>query len=256
MKNIIIELKSANIRDTFKDFSISFVKNNITSISGPNNCGKTTLMRTLAGILNIDSTFFDKKKYSSYSIKELNKNIQCIIPDEIAFVYDTVESNLDNKLNNDELLKKLKLNKLKAKKIDKLEFSELIKLKLFICLINKPKILLLDDIYKYLTSEDSNIVKKVLKDYQNNYDLTIIQTISNLNDSLESDYLYIINNSKIVLEGRPLEILQNDNVINKIGLELPFLMDLSVKLRDYEVVSRIITNEKELVEEIWKEESK
>ncbi len=249
MNKPIIELKNINLNSTFQDFSISFNKNTITSISGPNNCGKTTLIRILAGIIDIDSIYLNKKKYSSYSIKEINETIQYIIPNEITFIYDRVENILDYD-SNSELIKKLKLSKIKSKKIIDLELSELIKLKLLICLNNNPQVLLLDDIYKYLTKEDINIVKKVLKDYKN---LTIIQTVSDLTDSLDSDYLYIINNSQIILEGEPLEILQNDNIINKIGLELPFLIDLSVKLRDYELVSRIITNEKELVEEIWKD---
>lgn len=249
MNKPIIELKNINLNSTFQDFSISFNKNTITSISGPNNCGKTTLIRILSGIIDIDSIYLNKKKYSSYSIKEINESIQHIIPNEITFIYDRVENILDYD-SNIELIKKLRLSKIKSKRIMDLEISELIKLKLLICLNNNPQVLLLDDIYKYLTKEDTNIVKKVLKDYKN---LTIIQTISDLNDSLDSDYLYIINNSQIILEGEPLDILQNDNIINKIGLELPFLIDLSVKLRDYELVTRIITNEKDLVEEIWKD---
>ena len=51
-------------------------------------------------------------------------------------------------------------------------------------------------------------------------------TTSDLNETLYSDYLYIINDSKIIIEGNPIEVLEKDNIINKAGLNLPFMIDL------------------------------
>ena len=66
------------------------------------------------------------------------------------------------------------------------------------------------------------------------------------------DNLCIINKGKIVLKGEPLRVLDKDNVLNKIGLEVPFMIDLSVKLKDYQLVNKIILNQEEMIEELWK----
>ena len=64
--------------------------------------------------------------------------------------------------------------------------------------------------------------------------------------------LCIINKGKIALKGEPLRVLDKDNVLNKIGLEVPFMIDLSVKLKDYQLVNKIILNQEEMIEELWK----
>ena len=79
----------------------------------------------------------------------------------------------------------------------------------------------------------------------------IIMTISNLEDSLYSDYLYIIDNEKIILKGAPLDVLEKDNILNKLGLELPFMLDLSVKLRDYDLISALELDQERLVDKLW-----
>ena len=56
----------------------------------------------------------------------------------------------------------------------------------------------------------------------------------------------------IILEGEPLEVLQRDNIINKAGLEVPFMIDLSVKLRDYDLVSSIELDQDRMVDILWK----
>ena len=82
----------------------------------------------------------------------------------------------------------------------------------------------------------------VLKKFQEKMDLTIIITTSNLEMALQSDYIYVIDNNTIALEGPPLGVLQKDNILNRLGLELPFIVDLSVKLRDYDLISDISMN--------------
>lgn len=89
-------------------------------------------------------------------------------------------------------------------------------------------------------------------DYRSENEISIIMTVSNLEDSLSGDYLYIIKDSKVVLKGKPIDVLEKDNVINKIGLELPFMIDLSVKLRDYELITNIETDMDRLVNILWK----
>lgn len=91
-----------------------------------------------------------------------------------------------------------------------------------------------------------------LNTYREENKISIIMTCSNLDDSLYGDYLYVIKDSQIILEGKPLEVLENDNIINKVGLELPFMIDLSVKLRDYELLTTIETDMDRMVNILWK----
>ena len=104
---------------------------------------------------------------------------------------------------------------------------------------------------EYLGMESTDILKE-LKEFQLENNMTIIMTTMNLEETLESDYLYIIADSKIILEGAPQQVLEHDNVLNKLGLELPFMMDLSVKLRDYDVLKEIELDMDRMVEKLWK----
>ena len=77
-------------------------------------------------------------------------------------------------------------------------------------------------------------------------------TISDLEYSLSSDKLYILNEGIFMLEGDPLSILEKDNILNKIGLKIPFMIDLSVKLRDYDLVKDIELDMDGMVDTLWK----
>lgn len=77
-------------------------------------------------------------------------------------------------------------------------------------------------------------------------------TATNLDISIETDYLYIIDKGNLELEGKPLEVLKNDNVINKIGLNIPFMIDLSVKLKDYDLIDKVELDYDRMIETLWK----
>ena len=99
--------------------------------------------------------------------------------------------------------------------------------------------------------EDVKRVIEILKQYQQE-NTTIVLITSSLEIALLSDYLYVINESKIMIEGNPIEIIEKDNIMNKAGLNLPFMIDLSVKLRDYELVNCIEQDKDRMVDLLWK----
>ena len=55
-----------------------------------------------------------------------------------------------------------------------------------------------------------------------------------------------------MIEGNPIEIVEKDNIMNKAGLNLPFMIDLSVKLRDYELINCIEQDKDRMVDLLWK----
>ena len=87
--------------------------------------------------------------------------------------------------------------------------------------------------------------------YKEKYGLTLLITTINLEISLYTDFIYIIEQGKIALNGTPFNVLQKDNTINKIGLSLPFMIDLSVKLRDYELVDELETDIDRMIDKLW-----
>ena len=243
-------------KEMWKDFNLYIDKNKFTTISGANNCGKTTLLRILnRDIITDNMILIDERDINDYTISEYEDLVQGVFPKEILFSERTLEeefSSINTKEEEiEEIVKGLKLSSTIQKLTKNLTDSEIVLAQIAIALLKKPKLLLLDNLHSILKEKTKDVIE-FLKDLQTRQDLTIIQTTIHLEDSLLTDYLMILDQGIIALEGEPKEVLENDNHINRIGLDLPFMMDLSVKLRDYELIDHIELDKERLVDSLWK----
>lgn len=265
MSKNIIEVIGLTYQNIFTNFSIGIEEHKFISIAGPNNSGKTTLLRILDRQIDCLNTItINNIKIENYKITDLSNLIKTIIPKEIVFVNNTVEEELNFYLEQTNLskeqkqkrykqvIKDLKLTKYLSTDLKCLNDAEIIKLQLAAALLTCPQILLIDNIGLYFDKKEMLDIINVLKEYQHQEQITIIMVTSNLEEVLKTDYLYVIADSSILIEGEPLEVIQKDNVMNKAGLNLPFMIDLSVKLRDYDLVKEIEQDQDRMVELLWK----
>lgn len=256
MRNAI-EIANFYYQNLFDNFSLAIKENTFSVLAGPNNCGKTTLIRILNRELIVDDSItILGNEIITYPIDLYSKMVGCVIPLE----YIPKEINLEEELNlyqvspTDKkwLLKGLKLSRMIHKKTKDLTLKEQILYHLIIVLSKKPKLILIDTISAYFTKKEIQDIILFLKEYQEKEKTTILYMARDLEESLLADSLYIISEKKIKLQGAPLEVLEKDNMINKIGLKLPFMIDLSVKLKDYEVIDKIYLEKDRMIDSLWK----
>lgn len=244
----IIEIKNFSDDRLFNNLNINIEKNKIVTISGANSCGKTTLMRILnREIITENNIFLNNKSINDYTISEYTNLIQSVIPLEIVFE----ENTLEKELKNINLVKGLRIKSILNKDINNLTIKEKVLAQIAIALDNKPQVLLLDNIFIYFNDKEKEEIFTFLRNYQKKNNLTVVLTTINLEDSLYTDYLYIIGNKSIILEGEPLKVLEKDNILNKVGLNIPFMADLSVKLKDYDLLDSIVLDKDRMVDILW-----
>ena len=259
-----IEANSICFSNVFNNFSFNVEKNKITSVSGSNNCGKTSLIRILSKQIdtNSDIKVFDKD-INDYKLTDYYKIVRSVIPLEEQFIYEVVEDELNYYLDQlflskeeknkrlKNIYKNLSLSKIKKKNIKELANNELVSLQLGLAISSMPKIILIDDLTEYISKEDMKKIISYFRYLIKNYDLTILINSMRLEDILEADYLYIMQDSQIILKGKPIEVLQKDNVINRAGIKVPFMIDLSVKLKDYNLIDEVELDKNRMIEKLW-----
>ena len=112
----------------FENLNILVPKDNFITISGPNNCGKTTLLRILnREIITENKVIIENRGINNYKIEEYSKIVSCVIPLETILEEETVEEELlriDNKI--DKIVKGLKITKLLNKNTNNLSDKEIV----------------------------------------------------------------------------------------------------------------------------------
>ena len=139
MSKNIIEIIDLSYKDIFNGLSIAIEENKFISLTGPNNCGKTTLLRILDRQIEVpNSIVVNDIKLEQYKITDLSPLIKTIIPKEIIFINNTVEEELNFYLEQTPLskedkikrykkiIKEFKLNKLLEKEMKSLEDDEIV----------------------------------------------------------------------------------------------------------------------------------
>lgn len=266
----ILEIKKLNFSygktTIFKDFDLSVPEGKYISIAGNNTSGKTTLIKIISGILPSKNTVTIGYSYvDNNRIQDHTKELGIVFGDNInTFLFEDVYKEmafpLEN-LNMDpaeiekrilELAKNFGISKLLDKKTIDLTQSEKQEILLVLSLLHKPRILLLDNPFSMMDSNTKAKIKKALKDYQKNNKLTIVLTTTNLEDTIDTDYLYIINDGDILIEGEPLTVLKEDTMLNHLGLYNSFMVDLSLKLKFYELLDDVELDMDRMVNTLWK----
>ncbi len=256
-----------NNKKIINDISFLINQKSLNAFLSSNNSCKTTLIKLLSGILTTNSgiIYVNNIKLTKDNFKKYITNISTILSDiDEDFVCDTVEGEIKYPLINLKYLKKdinkqydyvIKLLNIKTitnKKIKELNNIEKIKVLLASSIIHKPKILFIDDILRFLNTNEKEEIIKTFKLIINNLDIAIIFTTSSLSEVKDFDNIYVLNEGKIVMNDSFNNIIQKDNELSKIGIEIPLMIDLSRKLEFYNLIDEIYYDRDKVVDRLWK----
>ena len=229
----------------FKNVNFTLRKDKTLSIIGPSSSGKTTLLKILNGELEYQGeVIINGVLVNNDNFDALRKCIAVVFKDT-TILSDIVENELRYPLENmnlspSEIRKRINemneyfgINKILKKKIDS---------------IMNPSFLALDDLLI-----DLNLRTKILLlNYLNTKHITLINVTTNMEDVLYTDYILCLYDGINALDGKTLDVLQNEKILKRLGFDLPFMIDLSIQLQLYDLIHRNYLNMEDLVKNLWK----
>lgn len=199
-----------------------------------------------------ENKFYIRKLMSFVLYKHLNIFVGETVRDEIIFGLESLafsKDDIDERVNS--LSRRFKLDHLLEKDPNSLGSSDKVKMKLLSSLIIKPNVLVIDSVLCELDYEDKKLVFNILKEYTKNQGV-VINLTRDMEETLWSDRIIVLHDKKIACDGKTLSVLNEEKLLKRLGLGMPFIVELNKYLMDYGMINKYsLTNEK-LVGEIWK----
>jgi len=213
------------------DVSLEVEKGEIVSVLGPNGAGKSTLLRTAIGLLKPmgtgkASTIVYKSQHIDGMTPEqvVRMGIALVTEEKHLFTEMSVLDNLKMgsyieraKESRNESLEKIfnffpRMKERKDKKVNTLSGGERQMLAIGRALMSKPDLLMIDEpsigLQPTLISKTYDIIREI-----RDQGVTILMVEQNVFFALEmSDRAYVMENGKIVMEGKGKDLLGDDHI--------------------------------------------
>ena len=222
-----MKLEIKNLEKKFKSTvavdNISFIieKNKTLGLLGPNGCGKTTSIGMMLGLITPTrgEIFIDGIKLNTESRIKLLSLMNFASPYIELPKKLTVRQNLEvyarlygvnNKIERiEELVEDLKLKNFLGKKTGELSSGQKNRVSLAKSLINKPKLLFLDEPTASLDPDVGDFVREYLEQYKNKNELTILLASHNMKEVERlCNKVIMMKQGKIVDNGTCQELIK------------------------------------------------
>tara|TARA_Y100000590_G_scaffold360341_2_gene416583 strand:+ start:71 stop:808 length:738 start_codon:yes stop_codon:yes gene_type:complete len=207
--------KNYSSKEAVKNISFSIKENEILGLLGPNGSGKTTTIGMLLGLLKptsgeitIDNMFFEKNRIEILSkINFISPYIE--LPKKLTvkqnlIVYGKLYNikNLQDRIEY--LTEKLRLKDLLNRITGELSSGQKNRASLAKALINKPKVLFLDEPTASLDPEIGDFVRSFLENYKQENKISILLASHNMSEvSRLCKSVLMMKNGIIIDEGTP-----------------------------------------------------
>lgn len=248
----------------FDNFNLNIKNKSITSIMGINGCGKSTLVKILVGLLKYEGSIKIDGVELKDNIKNIRKDIGVVFenPDNQIIkeiVYDDISYILRNMDYNEDEIKDKVLDICKCLNITDILYSNIKDLntnqKQLVCLasalVHEPKILILDESLSLLDFDYKEIVLNLLKKFKRK-GMCIVNITHDIEDTLIGDEIVVLDKGNILLKDKKNKIYKKEKLLNSLGFNLPFMVELSNRLMFYDLIDHVIYDMEEMVDELWK----
>jgi spermidine/putrescine transport system ATP-binding protein len=205
-----------------KDISFEIYAGEFLTLLGPSGCGKTTLLRILSGFENPSKGEVFMEGENITLVSPQKRNMHTIFQNYALFPHMNVAQNVGFSLScqhvsSDEIAQRVKdaleivqLSGFQERNISSLSGGQQQRVAIARAIINKPKVLLLDE---PLSSLDYRLRKKMqleLKNLQKELNMTFVFVTHDQEEALSmSDRIIIFNQGKIEQIGTPYDIYEN-----------------------------------------------
>ena len=227
-----MEIKDLNVeiqnKPLLSNISLNFYEGISIFLCGPSASGKTCLLKTIAGL----------NKYRGHIIKQGKVEV---VLDRESFLEESLIKEINyNNLDVEEqkmihkFISKTDLNK----KISELEEE----------FLNKPALLFIDNILFFLKPKTLQKIKGYLKKNH----ITLVCVSNDIEKALYFDYMIVMNKGSVAIEGKTLQVLEQEKILKRLGVGLPFYVDLSIQLKLYGLIDKIYTSKEDLRGALWK----
>ncbi|MFI8379476.1 ATP-binding cassette domain-containing protein [Leeuwenhoekiella sp. NPDC079379] len=199
------------------------------NLYGPSGVGKTSTLRMISGLMKPDSgtlsvhdeVWFDASK--QVNLQPQKRKVGYVFQDYALFPHLTVLENLKfaqakGIKNNSipDLLELMELGQLQTRKPDTLSGGQKQRVALARALVQKPKILLLDEPLAALDTTIRYKLQEYLKRVHNEFNLTTILISHDISEIVKlADRVICLENGLITKQGTPEHVFINQNLSGK-----------------------------------------
>lgn len=221
-----IVINNLNYKNVLKNLNFNFSCNIL--ITGTSSSGKTLFLNYL------------EQKYDVSRAYRINYFYHNSVEDEVRYlVLNEVQKAFIKKFASDLYIKENPNSISKKNKIKLSIIKGVVKAKNYVSF---------DNILGYLNKEELDI----LFNYLNKNRIKYIIVSNSLEEFIYTDMMYIMNDGTFIAYGPTNKMILEEKLLKRLGVKIPFIIDLSYRLKDYNLIQDIYLTKESLVDRIWK----
>lgn len=263
LKNIVFSYQQGN--PVIKDVSLSIEKGSYTTLIGHNGSGKSTIAKLIVGLLEKDSgeIFIDGLEMNQENIREIRKKVGTVFqnPDN-QFIGSTVRDDIAFGLENslvlqskmDDIINRFALDVGMMEYLDRepenLSGGQKQRVAIAGVLAMSPGIIVFDEATSMLDPRGKREIKQLIKDIHQINQITVISITHDIEEVVDSDYVYVLNEGKVAMAGKPEVVLLKTDELVDISLDAPFAIKVQKLLKQQGIQIKKEISMEGLVKEI------
>ena len=252
--NKIVEVNNVSFEyiteeDNFKaidDLSLDIAEGEFLVIIGHNGSGKSTLSKNLNAILmptkgNILIDGMDTREENNlWDIRQTagmvfqnpdNQIVATVVEEDVAFGPENLGLEpKEIRKRVDESLKSVGIYELKDRQPHLLSGGQKQRVAIAGIIAMKPKCIIFDEATAMLDPSGRKEVMSTIKRLNKEENISVIHITHFMEEAVDADRVIVMEKGKKVLEGTPRKVFSEVDMLKNIGLDVPYMTDLSREL--------------------------
>lgn len=245
--------------NALNDVSFKIEEGDFVAIIGSNGSGKSTLAKNINGLFiptggrvfvdgmdtSLDENIWNIRCTAGMVFQNPdNQIVSTIVEDDVAFGPENMGIDpLKIRKRVDNAISAVDMDDYKRKSTVYLSGGQKQRVAIAGVIAMKPKCIIFDEPTAMLDPKGRKATLEIIKKL-NSEGLTIILITHFMDEAALADKIIVMNDGKIIIQGKPEEVFKEKTKIKNAGLEIPIVVELSQNLRErgIEIPEEIVTS--------------